>query len=290
MNIQDKKTMSVREMGEMLGLKKTDSYWLVHKQYFETTLVHGKMRVNIESFEHWYANQIKRKKVDGTPPGKELKAYSYSIAEMATLLDVPDYIAYDLIKRCEIETFEVDTWKRVLKDVFEKWYRSQSKYRTAEDRKRDEEIESASMTLPQMAKLLGISRDEVYAIIGKKKNWGVFDIVVVADRKRVTLASFERWYQAQNRYHKVPKQTSGLQKELEMVDDSERMSLLSSDRTSFTVKETALLIGIAPREIYRMIEDELLDSFHIGKMIRIRRASLDWWLSPQDTVFRKEGM
>lgn len=51
-----KKTMSVREMGSSLGLKKVESYWLVHKGYFETLLVNG-MRVVIDSFEEWYASQ-----------------------------------------------------------------------------------------------------------------------------------------------------------------------------------------------------------------------------------------
>lgn len=46
-----KTSMSVREMGRMLGLGKTDSYWLVHKNYFETRMVAGKMRVMVESFE-----------------------------------------------------------------------------------------------------------------------------------------------------------------------------------------------------------------------------------------------
>lgn len=288
MDTKNKTTMSVMEMDRILGLKKTDSYWLVHKQCFETTLVQGVMRVNIESFEHWYANQIKHKKVDGSPPGLELRACSYSIAEMAELLGIPDYAAYDLIKRCRIETFEVDTWKRVRKDIFEAWYKSQTKYRTTEDRQRDAELENASMTLPQMARLLGISRDEVYSLVGRKSNRGVFDIIIVADKKRVTLASFERWYQSQDRYQKVTKQTSGLDKELEKVDDSERMALLESDRMSFTVKEAALLIGATPREIYRMIEEEILDSFHIGKMIRIRRTALEWWLSSQDNAYGKE--
>lgn len=60
-----KKWMSVSEMGELLGLKKTDRYWLVHKNFFETKEIAGKMRVNIESFEKWYANQIKYHKVNG---------------------------------------------------------------------------------------------------------------------------------------------------------------------------------------------------------------------------------
>ena len=94
MNKPERTTMSVRERGQMLGLCKTESYWLVHKQCFETTLVQGIMRVNIESFEHWYANQIKYKKIDGTPPGEELRSYSYSVQEMADLLDVSDDTVY----------------------------------------------------------------------------------------------------------------------------------------------------------------------------------------------------
>lgn len=50
-----KTSMSVMEMGRSLGLCKTESYWLVHKEQFETRLVAGKMRVMIESFEKWYA-------------------------------------------------------------------------------------------------------------------------------------------------------------------------------------------------------------------------------------------
>ena len=227
MDKPERKTMSVREMGQILGLKKTDFYWLVHKGCFEMTPVQGVMRINIESFEHWYANQIKHKKVNGMPPGEELRAYSYSIQEIAELLDVTQSIAYDLIRRYDIETFTVDTWMRVRKDVFQKWYDSQTKYRTREDREKDAELENASMTMLQMARLLGITRDEVYAIIGKKKNRDVFNVIVVADKKRVMLDSFEAWYQSQSKYQKASRDTSGLQKELGKVDDSGQLILFN---------------------------------------------------------------
>ena len=165
MDEKKRTTMSVPEMRRMLGLGKTDSYWLVHRQCFETIIVAGKMRVVIDSFEHWYANQIKYKKVDGSPPGAELRAYSYSVQEMADLLGVSDDTVYTLIKRDHIETFEVDTWMRIRKDVFEAWYKTQTKYRTQADRERDAELEAASMTMPEMAKLLLITRKEVYNIL-----------------------------------------------------------------------------------------------------------------------------
>lgn len=54
-----KTTMSVREMQHLLGLGKTDSYWLLHKNFFEVILINEKMRIVISSFEKWYANQVK---------------------------------------------------------------------------------------------------------------------------------------------------------------------------------------------------------------------------------------
>ena len=74
-----KKWMSVFEMGELLGLKKTDRYWLVHKNFFEIKEIAGKMRVNIGRYEKWYANQIKYHKVNVEEPGKELKSGQLNI-------------------------------------------------------------------------------------------------------------------------------------------------------------------------------------------------------------------
>ena len=80
-----KTTMSVREMQHLLGLGKTDSYWLLHKNFFEVILINDKMRIVISSFEKWYANQVKYHKVNGPPPGEELCKRSYSVLEVAEI-------------------------------------------------------------------------------------------------------------------------------------------------------------------------------------------------------------
>lgn len=121
-----KTTMSVPEMRRMLGLRKTDSYWLVHKHCFETVMVAGKMRIVIDSFEHWYANQVKYKKVDGPPPGEELRSCSYSPQELAEEMGVSDSIVYDLIKRYDIETFEADYWMRIQRTFLQRGTRRKS--------------------------------------------------------------------------------------------------------------------------------------------------------------------
>lgn len=57
-----KKSMSVMEMGKLLGLKKTASYWLVKKGWFEIIIVSGKMRIMVNSFEDWFQHQTHYKK------------------------------------------------------------------------------------------------------------------------------------------------------------------------------------------------------------------------------------
>jgi len=131
---QKRTWMTVPEMGKLLGLKKTDRYWLVHKNVFESKEIAGKIRINIASFEKWYANQIKYHKVTGEEPGKELKSWSYSVKEVADLLDVDDYLVYELLKKSQMEAVIVDYWKRIPKESFQNWYESQSRYRTKEDR------------------------------------------------------------------------------------------------------------------------------------------------------------
>ena len=72
-----RRTMSVPEMRKLLGLKKTESYWLIHRKFFRTETIGGMMRIDLESFEKWYANQVKYRKVVGEAPGKELREKSY---------------------------------------------------------------------------------------------------------------------------------------------------------------------------------------------------------------------
>lgn len=160
-----KTTMSVREMQHLLGLGKTESYWLIHKNFFEVIQINDKMRVVISSFEKWYANQIKYHKVNGPPPGEELRKRSYSVVEAAEILSVDTETIYTLIRQGKIKTEIVDFWMRIPRDELERWYSSQKRLRTAADRERDREIEEQTISVPEMAKLLGITREKVYWIL-----------------------------------------------------------------------------------------------------------------------------
>lgn len=274
-----KTTMSVPEMRRMLGLRKTDSYWLVHKQCFETVMVEGKMRIVIDSFEHWYANQVKHKKVDGPPPGEELRSYSYSPQE----LGVSDSIAYDLIKRYDIETFDVDHWMRIRKDVFEAWYKTQTRYRTKADRERDAELEAASITMPEMARQLLITRKEVYNILLTGRDKDQFDFVYIVDRRRITKESFERWYAGQNRYRKLfdrsPKEIAAIErKQQETVKPRLKVD---ETKAAFNLQEAAVLLDLTYNEVRRLIQTGELEARKYGTKYMISRDDIKWFLFQQ---------
>lgn len=103
-----KTTMSVRKMRQLLGLGKTDSYWLLHKNLFEVILINDKRRIVISSFEKWYANQVKYHKVNGSPPGEELCKRSYSVPDTAEILKVKPETIYTLIRQGKLKTETTD--------------------------------------------------------------------------------------------------------------------------------------------------------------------------------------
>lgn len=115
-----KTTMSVREMRQLLGLGKTDSYWLLHKNLFEVILINDKRRIVISSFEKWYANQVKYHKVNGSPPGEELCKRSYSVPDAAEILKVKPETIYTLIRQGKLKTETADFCMRIPKEDFER--------------------------------------------------------------------------------------------------------------------------------------------------------------------------
>lgn len=142
---KSKKTMSVPEMRRLLGLKKTDSYWLVHRNFFQTYIVNGQMRVDIASFEKWYANQVKHKKVNGEEPGAELMKSSYSFRDAANLLG--------------IRVFEDKKW--ISKKSFQYFLNAQSVYQVTREPEKEDPVEHGNMETKEY-----ISRQEAAALAG----------------------------------------------------------------------------------------------------------------------------
>ena len=288
---QKRTWMTVPEMGKLLGLKKTDRYWLVHKNVFESKEIAGKIRINIASFEKWYANQIKYHKVTGEEPGKELKSWSYSVKEVADLLGVDDYLVYDLLKKNQMEAVIVDYWKRIPKDSFRNWYKSQSRYRTKEDREKDALLEDATITMPEMAQLLGTTRSAVYTILDNPKYSHFFEFIVIAEKKRITKESFQKFLEGQDRYMLDPSNDyEELAQEQNIALANFRRKKLSQTgiRGSngnikyLTFDEASYLAKVSRSMINKWADKGKFTVIKVGSRVRILRDEFEDWMEQRD--------
>ena len=81
---------------------------------------------------------------------------------------------YTLIRQGKLKTETADFCMRIPKEDFERWYRSQSRYRTAADRERDREIEAQTISIPEMAKKYSLSHARMFMGFLIAKNTGYF--------------------------------------------------------------------------------------------------------------------
>lgn len=128
--------MTVPEMRQLLGIKKTESYWLYKKGYFKVCETPFGYRIDRKNFEKWYKNQLHYKKVTGEPPGEEIHQWAYLPGELAELLDISECYVYDLLIQEHIETVIVDRRKVIPKTTFHEWYEKQNHFLLPEDRQK----------------------------------------------------------------------------------------------------------------------------------------------------------
>ena len=290
MDMHPKTTMSVREMGKLLGLKKVDSYWLVHKEYFDTILLNGKMRVVIDSFEYWYAGQVKYRKVNGDPPGKRLMQESYSARDIGRMLGISEQYSYQVMKDAGIKPVLVDYWQRFPRKAFDQWYAGQTRFRNQEDRKRDAEIEENSMSMPDMARLLDVPRSVVYKILRTSPGKELLEVISLADRKRITRESFDRWYSSQTEYLKPEDQPKGVPRKYPTYKDSLTKKKVATSQgvkevhssgnpDYLTVSEAAFLAKCNTVRIHKWIKNDWFPVLKLpGRVIRIPKNEFEEFL------------
>ena len=289
-----RKWMSVKEMGDLLGIRKTDRYWLVHKNFFATKTMYGKMWVNIASFEKWYANQTTYKKITGEAPGAELMEWSLSPRDIMHLLDIPEYRVYDLIKEKGWEIVTVDYRMRITKESFFRWYQSQKHYRTLEDRLRDQELEEKTITFPAAAAMIGLTRNQFYPILKNPRYAHFFEIVEIAGRRRITKESFQRFLNGQPDYGLVSVHDQKSPDKTKHDDGSKEDSPSNQQndiRSNYlTVAEAASLANISRQAITKYVDQGCFGKVRKKNLIRIRRTIFDAWLEKRTREVTGNGI
>ena len=260
------KTMSVPEMRKMLGLKKTEGYWLVHREFFKTEIIGGMMRVDIESFEKWYANQVKHKKVNGEEPGRELIKDSYSFQDVANLLGINSACLYEIWKKEDRKTIKVDFVKRIPKEEFDKWLYRQTAYKKSDRIPTVSDMEKDYIRFEETARLLNIQEETMLKLIRTGKYKALFEVRVFDNKRWISRKSFRLFLNAQNEYR---------------VDGNDE-NILSDDLIAETKEyvsrnEAAELAGVTASTITKWIQAEVFPCIGAGKVLRIKRTDfLDW--------------
>lgn len=83
-----------------------------------------------------------------------------------------------------------------LKESFDAWYQSQSHYKKREDAA-PQELLDATLSVGDVAKLLGIHRNSVYNMVNKQN---LFTTTKANDKIRIYKDSFDAWYRSQTRH------------------------------------------------------------------------------------------
>ena len=188
------------------------------------------------------------------------------------------------LKKNKIEVIIVDHQKHIPKEAFYRWYNKQSHYRTAEDRKKDEAIIKATISMPEMAKLLGVTRSVVYSIIKNPKYKDMFEIAIVADKKRITKKSFEQFLESQDRYFldNPEKYNDAKLEEIVAVADYRRRNICDDkDRNkkmqinSITCQEAANMANVSKSTIAKWVSKNLFPSKKIGRSIIISKTEFE---------------
>ena len=75
--------------------------------------------------------------------------------ELGQRLGLKEATAYELVAKGHFDVVDVLGKRRVTKESFERWYASQTDYRTVEDQELDADIMASTYGLPEMQECLG---------------------------------------------------------------------------------------------------------------------------------------
>ncbi|MCI7450824.1 MAG: helix-turn-helix domain-containing protein, partial [Blautia sp.] len=195
------------------------------------------------------------------------------------------WTAYEIMNKFKDDIIIIDYWKRLPAEVFWKWYEGQNRYRTKEDRDRDKEIESATMSMPEMARALGVTRSKIYGILRNPKYAEHFELVIVADRKRYTKEGFEKFLASQDEYKRpVKKKTKKVEKDSDQKPVQEdsftkvRETVKLDSSSVLTLDQAAAMAGVAKATVSKWCSKRYFPNVKQGKVVRIPAETYKEWL------------
>ena len=122
--------------------------------------------------------------------------------------------------------------------------------------------------IPEMAKLLGIPRKNVYGILDCKKYRDCFVIERVADRPRITKKSFKAWLKSQSTYQ--------LQKPKKETHEEPPLKLqCPKNGKYYSFQEIQAFYGISRPTLDSWVLKEGIPTMKLGRVKRIQKDAFD---------------
>ena len=147
------------------------------------------------------------------------------------------------------------------------------------------------MTVPEMGKLLGTTRSSVYAILDNPKYSHFFEFIVIAEKKRITKESFQKFLEGQDRYKLDPSNDyEELAQEQNIALANFRRKKLSQTgiRGSngnikyLTFDEASYLAKVSRSMINKWADKGKFTVIKVGSRVRIRRDEFEDWMEQRD--------
>ena len=151
--------------------------------------------------------------------------------------------------------------------------------------------ERAKVDLPFMAQLLGTTRSAVYTILDNPKYSHFFEFIVIAEKKRITKESFQKFLEGQDRYKLDPSNDyEELAQEQNIALANFRRKKLSQTgiRGSngnikyLTFDEASYLAKVSRSMINKWADTGKFTVIKVGSRVRIRRDEFEDWMEQRD--------
>lgn len=139
--------------------------------------------------------------------------------------------------------------------------------------------------------MLCLDRRETYVVLSKIAS--KLDFIVIADRKRITKESFERWYASQSTYVKISDRPLAEQKRIareygrKQAESLMPRPKIPTDKALYTPRELAILLDVTEKEVYNMLKRETLPARKINGRFWISRESLQSYLTENNIVLNE---
>ena len=149
----------------------------------------------------------------------------------------------------------------------------------------------ATFTMPEMAQLLGTTRSAVYTILDNPKYSHFFEFIVIAEKKRITKESFQKFLEGQGRYKLDPSNDyEELAQEQNIALANFRRKKLSQTgiRGSngnikyLTFDEASYLAKVSRSMINKWADKGKFTVIKVGSRVRIRRDEFEDWMEQRD--------